>query len=82
MLASQSSVRKMPFDFLVSWEAYAQQRESWFRDPELKLAALLAANNVVIDADAQTQLVNAIVPALEKADEKIDNHLMESTSVR
>jgi hypothetical protein len=80
--ASQCSVRTIPFDFWQSWEAADAGRLAWFNDPEVKLAALMEQHNINLDVEARAKLETAIVFTLEKMDEKVDSHLMETVAVR
>jgi len=78
---AQCSLRNIPFDCRQSWEAAETERIAWFNDPDVKLAALVATLGIDLDADAKAKLETAIVYALEKMDEKVNSHLMETISV-
>jgi len=78
--AAQCSLRTIPFDFWQSWEAAETERVAWFNDPGVRLSALMSAHGIVLDAEAAEKLETAIVYALEKMDEKVNSHLMESVS--
>lgn len=76
--ASQCHVCTIPFDFWDSWDSAETNRVSWYNDPEIKLDALMAQHGIHLDAEARTKLVTTIEYAVEKMDEKVDTHLMET----
>jgi hypothetical protein len=81
--AVQCTVRTLSFDFWQSWDAAETERVSWFNDPDIRLAALMDEKGIVLDSEARAKLVTAIEYTIEKMDDKVDSHLMETfTEVR
>lgn len=80
LTAAQCSLRTIPFDFWMSWEAAETERVAWFNDPGVKLAALVSRHGIALDAEATSKLETAIVYAIEKMDDKINSHLMETVT--
>ena len=77
LLASQLSSRRLPFDFWSSWDNWDQYRTLWFNSTDTMVAMLLQSKGIKLDAGGTTQLVTAVTYALEKMDDKINNHIME-----
>lgn len=80
--AVQCTVRTLSFDFWQSWDAAETERVSWFNDPGIRLDALMDEKGIVLDSEARAKLVTAIEYTIEKMDDKVDTHLMETFEVR
>jgi hypothetical protein len=50
----------------------------WFNDPEVKRDELKSKHDIDLDAEAKEKLTTAITYAVEKMDEKVNAHLMET----
>jgi hypothetical protein len=80
LIASQCSVRTLPFDFWHSWDAAETIRISWYKSAGIKLDSLMTERGIELDTAAREKLVTTIEYAVEQMDEKVDSHLMEITS--
>ena len=73
LLASELRSRRLPFDFWSSRDNWDQYLALWLYSTDT-MVAMLQSEGIKLDAGRTTQLVTAVTYALEKMDDKINNH--------